>query len=88
MSSEDGEVYIMSEAGDEEWVSPTPARTAIPDAVADATDLEDDDIDDIEEYVDLPALREVLDGGEDELTFTIEGHKVTVTDDGDIDVAE
>jgi hypothetical protein len=86
MSSENGEVYIMSPSGDEEWVTPTPARTAIADAVAEATDLEGEDIGDVEEYVDLPALRAVLDGDEEELTFTIEGHEVTVTGAGDIHV--
>jgi hypothetical protein len=86
MSSENGEVYIMSPSGDEEWVTPTPARTAIAEAVTDATDLESEDVGDVEEHVDLPALRAVLDGDDDELTFTVEGHEVTVTGDGDIQV--
>lgn len=86
MSSDDGEVYIMTGAGDEEWVSPTPAQTAITDAVTDATDLIEEDIDDIDAYVDLGDLRAVLDGVDDELTFTVEGHQVTVTETGDISV--
>jgi len=86
MSSENGEVYIMSPSGDEEWVTPTPARTAITDAVTEATDLEGEDVDDIEEYVDIPDLRAVLEGDDDELTFRVEDHEVTVTGDGDIQV--
>jgi|AntRauTorcE11898_2_1112593.scaffolds.fasta_scaffold21919_2 hypothetical protein len=86
MSSEDGEVYIMTGEGDEEWVSPTPAQTAITDAVTDATNLAEEDIDDIETYVDLGELRRVLDGDDEELTFTLEDHEVTVTDAGDISI--
>ncbi len=86
MSSENGDVYIMSPSGDEEWVSPTPVRTAIADAVADATDLAGDEVGDIEEYVDLPALRAVIDGDEEQLTFSVEDHEVTITDEGDIQV--
>ena len=87
MSSEDGEVYIMSPSGEEEWVSPTPARTAIADAVADATGLNEGDIDDLETYVSRAELRAVVDGDGDDLSFDVEGHDVTVTADGDIDVA-
>ncbi len=87
MSSEDGDVYIMSPSGDEEWVNPTPARTAIVEVVTDATDLDDGDIDDLDAYVELEDLRAVLDGGDGELTFDVEGHGVTVSSDGDIDVA-
>ena len=86
MSSEDGEVYIMTGAGDEEWVSPTPARTAITDAVTEATSVADGDIDDLETYVDPADLRAVLDSDEDEITFSVEDHDVTVTSGGDIDV--
>lgn len=87
MSSEDGQVYIMSPSGDEEWVSPTPAHTAIADAVTDATELSEGDIDDLETYVELSELRALLDGDGGDLTFEIEGHDITVTADGDIDVA-
>lgn len=86
MSSEDGQVYILSNTDDEEWVQPTPARTAIVDAVTAATDLDRAEIDDIEEYVEPSALRSVLDGNRDALTVTVEGHDVTVTGDGDIEV--
>jgi hypothetical protein len=87
MSSEDGTVYIMSPSGDEEWVSPMPAGAAVTEAVTGATDLSDEDVDDLESYVDLGDLRAVLDGDEDEVTFEVEGNDVTVTADGDIDVA-
>jgi hypothetical protein len=87
MSSEDGTVYMMSPSGEEEWMSPKPAETVVTEAVTGATDLSDEDIDDLESYVDLGDLRAVLDGDEDELTFEVEGHDVTVTGDGDIDVA-
>lgn len=86
MSSEDGEVYIMTGAGDEEWVSPAPAQAAITDAISNATDLTEQDVDDIDTYVDLRDLRAVLDGGDGELTFTVEGHHVTITETGDISV--
>lgn len=86
MSSEDGEVYIMTGVGDEEWVSPTPAQTAITDAVTGATDLTEADISDIETYVDLDELRAVLAGDDDTVTFTVEDHEITVTNTGDISV--
>jgi hypothetical protein len=86
MSSEDGEVYIMTGVGDEEWVSPTPAQAAITDAVTGATDLTEADISDIETYVDLDELRAVLAGDDDTVTFTVEDHEITVTNTGDISV--
>lgn len=86
MSFEDGEVYIMTGVGDEEWVSPTPAQTAITDAITNATDLAKKDIDDIDTYVDLQDLRAVLDGVDGELTFTVEDHDVTITEAGEISV--
>jgi hypothetical protein len=87
MSSDEGEVYIMREDGDEEWVSPTPARTAIADAVIAATELEEDDLEDIASDVDLTDLAAALEAGESH-TLTVEGHEVTVDPDGDISVAE
>lgn len=87
MNSE-GEVYIMCDKVDEEWVSPTPVGVAISEAVVDATDLDDDDLDDLESYVDIDDLRALLDGDEeDELSFAVEGHEVTISEDGDIDVS-
>ena len=78
----------MSDEDGEEWVSPTPVRVAISEAVVDATDLEDDDLGDLESYVDIEDLRELLDGDrEEDLSFAVEGHDVTISEDGDIDVA-
>lgn len=87
MSSEDGEMYIMSPSGDEEWVSPTPAGAAVAEAVSESTDVSSEDIDDLGAYVDPGNVRAVLDGSDENVTFEVEGHDVTVTADGDIDVA-
>lgn len=88
MSPEDGDVYVMSEEDEgEEWVSPTPVGIAVRDALADATDLEADDLDALEAYADMDDLRELLEGGGDEaVSFEVEGHDVTVQPDGEIDV--
>lgn len=87
MSSEDGEVYIMSDEGDdEEWVSPTPADDAVRDAVVEATDLDADDLDDLQEYVARDDLRDLLNGDDGELSFEIEDHDVTISADGTIEV--
>lgn len=85
MGSEHGNVYLMQEA-DDEWVSPTPASTAVREAVAGETDLDPADIDDIEAYVDPETLQSLLDDGGDDLTFVVEDHDVTVEADGTITV--
>lgn len=87
MSPDNGEVYILQGTGEEEWVRPTPARTAIAEAVTAATDLTADDLNDIDVYVDLAALGAALDDG-DAHTFTVEGHEVTVDPSGDIAVED
>lgn len=88
MSSEEQEVYIMQDEEEEEWVSPTPARAVILEAVTDQTDLDEDDLDDLGTYVDCEDIREVLEGeGAEELTFTVEGHDIIVDSDGDVSVA-
>ncbi|MFC7132855.1 MULTISPECIES: HalOD1 output domain-containing protein [Salinibaculum] len=87
MSQDDGAVYILQESEDEEWVRPTPAWTAIVEAVTGATDLDADRLDDAEAYVDLTALAAALDAGE-QLQFSVEGHDVTVGPDGTIDVGD
>lgn len=87
MSHDDGEVYLMSDEGEEGWMSPRPAGVAIVDAVAAATGLSESDIGDIEAYVDLAELAATLDDGRSH-TFTVEGHEVTVDPSGDIDVAD
>jgi hypothetical protein len=86
MSSEDGEVYIMREGDEGEWVSPTPAREAIEAAVVESSDLDDGDLEGLDEYVDTEDLRGVLEGDDGELSFEIEDVTVTVDADGDIDV--
>jgi hypothetical protein len=88
MQSEDGEVYIITANGNEEWATPTPVGTAIVDAVVDRTDLAQSDIEDIEAYVDLDTLAAVVTGEDDTIEFEIEGHDVFVDADGDIEVAE
>lgn len=88
MSSEEGEVYIIQDEEEEEWVSPTPARAVIRDAVTDETDLDGNDLDDLDSYVDCGDLRAVLEGdNSDEVTFTIEDHEVTVDADGNVTVS-
>lgn len=87
MSTDNGTVYLLQDDADDGWASPVPADEVIIDAVLTATDLTADDIDDIDRYVDDAALRRVTtEGGEPE-TFTIEGYTVTVSADGEVDVA-
>jgi hypothetical protein len=85
MSPESEEVYIMQDT-DEEWVTPTPARAAITDALVAATDLDETDLQDID--IDRGGLRELLDGEGGEQTFTVEGYEVTVDSSGDITVTD
>jgi len=88
MSSENGDVYIMQDADDEEWVSPTPARQAIVDALAESTDVEAEAVEDLDSYLDLSSLRALLDGERsDPLSFTVEDHEVTIDGDGEISVS-
>ena len=86
MSSEDGDVYIMREGDDGEWVSPRPALEVISEAIADSTDLDDGDLEDLESHVDMAALRGVLNGDDGELAFEIEDVEVTVDGDGQVEV--
>jgi hypothetical protein len=86
MSSDNGDVYILRETDDEEWVSPTPARTAVAEAVTAATDLDDGDVDDIEAAVDFDALGTAL-ADDEPYTVTVAGHEVTVDPSGAIEVA-
>ena len=69
---------------DEEWVAPTPARVAISDALAAATDLEESDLKEID--IDRSSLQELLDSEDQQRTFRIEGYDVTVDSSGDITV--
>ena len=87
MKSDYGTVYMIR-GHDDEWVSPEPAEAVITEALFDATDLTDEDIDYIGEYVDAAKLRAVVGDGEDDaVTFDVEGNEVTVTADGDVTVA-
>ena len=54
MSPENGQIYIMQDT-DEEWVAPTPARAAITNELATATDLDETDLGDID--IDRSRLR-------------------------------
>jgi hypothetical protein len=86
MSTE--EVYIMQDT-DDEWVQPTPAWVAISEAMTDETELETDDLDELETYLDIDELQTVLDTDErEELSADIEGYDVTVHENGDIDITE
>ena len=88
MGSEENAVYIMQETEGEEWVSPKPVRVAIVEVVTAQTDLAADDLDDIESYVDPDHVRGVIEGDEESVTFTVEGHEVTLSEDGTIELAE
>ncbi|QIO21645.1 HalOD1 output domain-containing protein [Haloarcula sp. JP-L23] len=92
MKSDDGTVYMIrggaAGEGSDEWISPEPAAEVIIDAVAAATDLDRDDVDAIESYVDAADLRAVVgDGDRESITFDVENHEVTVTAAGDVTVA-
>lgn len=86
MGSEDGDVYIMQEGDEGEWVNPRSARSLILEALEDDADVDPDDVDDLGEYVDWDELRDVFDGDAEDVTFEVEGTDVTVEEDGDIDV--
>jgi hypothetical protein len=87
MSSENGGLYIMRDDDDEQWVRPTPAGAAIVDAVISQTELTESDLANIHTYVDREELRTVLeDEGTEPLTFTVEGHEVSVETSGEISV--
>jgi hypothetical protein len=90
MSSNEGTVYLLrnrATEGSDGWVSPEPASDVIADAVVEATELDVADIDAIETYVDSESLRAVVaEGTTESLTFTVEGHDVTITADGDVAV--
>lgn len=88
MDSDDGTVYMIRGESDDEWVSPAPANDVIVEALVDAGDLVADDIDALASYVDIADLDRVVNGTDDELTFAVEGHEVTVTSDGDVHVEE
>jgi len=89
-ASEDLYVLAPGEGEDESdgWVSPRPIDEAVRAAVRGATDVDPDEIDDAESYVDLDEVATLLDGdGEDDsLTFTVEDHEVTIDGGGHVTV--
>jgi len=85
MAPDDGTVYMIR-GGDDEWVSPAPAEAVIVEELAEQSDLAGEDLDELASYVDIDALDAVVNGDEQRLTFTVEGHEVTVTADGDVTV--
>lgn len=88
MGSDDGTVYMIRGETDDEWVSPAPAEDLIVEAVVEAGDVDAEEIGDLTQYVDIEELAAVVEGANEELTFTVEGHEVTVTSDGDVAVDE
>ncbi|WP_324756193.1 HalOD1 output domain-containing protein [Haloarcula montana] len=85
MSTDNGTVYLLQDDDDDGWETPVPADEVITNAVLAATDLTVEEVGDIEQYVDEETLRGVVNDGEPE-TFTVEGHTVTVSADGRVDV--
>ncbi len=86
MPSENGEAYVIRDAGDDVWERPMPVSTAVVNAVTDATDLAGEDLADLDSYVDVSDLQDVLAAEEGAVEFAVEGHEVRVTADGDIEV--
>lgn len=87
MSSKDATVYIMRDDEEAEWVRPTPAGVALVEALTEATTVDEEAVDDIDAYLDLDELRAVLDGDRSEpVSFTVEGHDVTIDGDGEIEI--
>ena len=80
-------VYIIQhgseDAGDDDWVSPEPVERVVTSALVDSTALSADDVDSLASYVDAESIRAVVvDGEQAEVTFTVEGHSVTLSQDG------
>ncbi|MEF8851203.1 MAG: HalOD1 output domain-containing protein [Haloarculaceae archaeon] len=84
----DGDLYVFSAEGDDgRWVSPRPVEAVVVDLVTAETDVSEDDVDDLDAYVDRDDLAAHLDGDPTEpLTFTVEGHDVVVDPDGTVSV--
>lgn len=80
-----------AEAGDDEgWVAPEPAEEVIVEEILAATDLSREDIEPLTEHVDFEQLATLLSGeGTDEpTTFSVEGHEITVSADGDVTITD
>lgn len=85
MESDDGEVYILAE-GDDEWVNPTAAGSLIRERLATETDLEADEVDGLDTYLEPDELRAVLAGDADAITVDVEGVAVTVDETGAVEI--
>jgi hypothetical protein len=81
-------VYVIRGESDSEWVSPAPAEEVIVEALVTDSDVIPEDIYDVSTYVDTDELATVVNGDGETLTFTVEGHEITVTSDGDVTVGE
>lgn len=87
MSSEK-DLYILQDDADEEWVRPTPVRSAIVQTVAAETDLSTEEVEAAADAIPTADLRAVLETErEGELSFSLAGYDVTVDANGDITVA-
>jgi len=85
--SGDGDLYVFGDHDEGEWVSPRPVGVVVAELLAESTDLSEDDVDDLEAYVDRDELAAHIEGDADEpLTFPVEGHEVIVAPDGTVDV--
>jgi len=95
MGVENGDVYLLrpdEDAGgdDEPWVNPQPASEVVLRELADATDVDEDEFDDLSAYVDLDDIAAVVDTDTDEesVTFDVDDHEVTVHESGDVAIDE
>jgi hypothetical protein len=86
----DGDLYVLRPGGDgddEEWVSPRPIDEVVVESLTAATDLDADDVGDLDSYVDRDDLAAHLTDETDErLSFDVEGHDVAVATDGTVEV--
>lgn len=92
MVGDDETVYIIQNSGgdvtdEDDWISPEPAEDVITTELVEATDLTADDIDELESYVDIETLRAVVSDREaDGVSFSVEGHTVTMNRDGTVEI--
>jgi hypothetical protein len=79
-------VYVTVSDGDR-WETPVPIRTAIIEALAEVSDLTDEDVDHLSVYVNPDRIVHTVEGDDaSPLSFTVEGHEVTVHPSGDVSV--
>jgi hypothetical protein len=85
------DLYVLApgegDEGGDDWVSPRPIDDGVAAAVAAETDLDFDDVDDLEGYVDPEEVAAVVESdGDETVTFTVEGHDVVVDASGHVRV--